>query len=412
MSKKTIFILILILVLAGAGYFFFTTAPEGQGGESGKLNLERFFPFGKAPGGTSGDNQTPTGSGGDTTEGGEQSMPDLPVPQLRKVSEGAVAGATLVGTSSPMIIRYIESGTGHIYDTSTHSLAQKKISNTTIPKIYEALWGKDGKVVIMRYLKDDLETIETFRAALKGVASGGEPQELEGVFFPVNINTISISPSQTRILGITKSSSTGVGTVFDLDGKKVSSFTFPLKEWLSQWYGVTSALLTTKPSAAVPGYAYILNTQTGSLSKVLGGVNGLTALVRADGEKILYGESVGKNIALSLFDPKTGVKEKLPITTLPEKCVWGAVDEKILYCGVPVTVPSGDYPDIWYQGLVSFSDKLWKIDTESGETILLIDFIKSEEDIDLIKPFLSPTEDFLIFTNKKDSTLWSMRLKN
>jgi len=33
-----------------------------------------------------------------------------------------------------------------------------------------------------------------------------------------------------------------------------------------------------------------------------------------------------------------------------------------------------------------------------------------QNDFDMVKMFLSPEEDYLFFVNKKDSTLWAVRL--
>ena len=83
----------------------------------------------------------------------------------------------------------------------------------------------------------------------------------------------------------------------------------------------------------------------------------------------------------------------------------------MIYCGIPVEIPSAVYPDTWYQGLVSFSDNLWSIDTADGTTDLLVQLPgEAKQTIDVIEPKLSPSENLLIFINKNDLTLWSFEL--
>jgi hypothetical protein len=83
----------------------------------------------------------------------------------------------------------------------------------------------------------------------------------------------------------------------------------------------------------------------------------------------------------------------------------------VLYCGVPQTAPSGSLPDGWYQGVVSFSDDMWMINTQTGVTTLLVSPLKvAGEEIDATKLLLSPDESFLLFVNKKDSAPWSLKL--
>ena len=73
---------------------------------------------------------------------------------------------------------------------------------TVIPKVYEAYFGNHGQSVIMRYLKANGKTIETFVGTLPKELLGGdttENNEVKGVFLPDNIQDISISPDTTKI---------------------------------------------------------------------------------------------------------------------------------------------------------------------------------------------------------------------
>ncbi|MBU0998803.1 hypothetical protein KKG24_00625, partial [Patescibacteria group bacterium] len=83
-----------------------------------------------------------------------------------------------------------------------------------------------------------------------------------------------------------------------------------------------------------------------------------------------------------------------------------------IYCGVPKSITNNRYPDTWYQGEVSFSDQIWKIDIKTESATLLLDPITiSGEDIDSIKLMLDSNENYLFFINKKDSFLWEFNLK-
>ena len=77
---------------------------------------------------------------------------------------------------------------------------------------------------------------------------------------------------------------------------------------------------------------------------------------------------------------------------------------------MPNTILDEDTLDLWYQGLISFSDSMWIIDTKTQTTNILINPIDVVgKEIDIIKPILSPDENYLFFVNKKDSTLWQLR---
>jgi len=116
---------------------------------------------------------------------------------------------------------------------------------------------------------------------------------------------------------------------------------------------------------------------------------------------------------LYLFNIKKGESKLLPFETLPEKCVWSNTNIKVIYCAVPKAFPIGEtYPDSWYQGLVSFTDSIWMINTDTMAASLIFDIEKeSGEQMDVIDVQLDKKDNYLFFTNKTDLTFWSLSLK-
>ena len=71
----------------------------------------------------------------------------------------------------------------------------------------------------------------------------------------------------------------------------------------------------------------------------------------------------------------------------------------------------GNFPDDWYQGLFSFSDNLYKVNTSTGTTSLIADMNATySQNLDIVNPALSANEKYFIFKNKTDGTLWSIKL--
>jgi len=162
----------------------------------------------------------------------------------------------------------------------------------------------------------------------------------------------------------------------------------------------------------VAGYLFFLNEKTGDDSKILSGINGLTALVNKTAKNILYSESVDDSIRLHYYDLKNNLSKTLSFKTLPEKCVWSKIEELTIYCAVPKTIEDGEYPDSWYQGSMSFNDSVWKIDLKTSSSELVYNLQKeSGKEFDIADPFLSGDDEYLFFTNKKDLTFWSLSLK-
>ncbi|MDP2705186.1 MAG: hypothetical protein U1D31_02960 [Patescibacteria group bacterium] len=409
MLKKFLIPVIIFVIIAGAlgAYFFFLQNKNPNNTFFGDL-----FPFGQGP--DLGNGSTVTESGGENGNGNEEAN-ILPAPQIRKITGEQVAGVTLIDAASTTVIRYIERGTGHIYEADALTLALKKISNTTIPKIYEALWTGKGDSVILRYLKDDNETIETFYAKLSknsiSGADGNSVSDLEGSFLQTDIREIAVSPDKNSIFSLVASVTSGSGVISRPDGTQKQTFPLPLKEWVVSWPTQDTVLLTTKPSAEVGGYVYTFNTSTGELGKITGEVGGITASADQSLNYLLYSESKQKSFFLNLLNIADKTITRSPSQTLPEKCVWSKKEKSVIYCAVPKTIPSNDYPDAWYQGIVSFSDKILKIDFENNTTSVIADTKEAVgEEVDAVSLSLNAEENYLVFLNKKDSSLWGIQI--
>lgn len=297
-------------------------------------------------------------------------------------------------------IRFVERINGHIYKMFLDTKIKEKISNSTIPSIYEAFFDVTAKTVIYRYLSID-KIVSSFIATL------GAPK---GEFLPQNISDISTSLDKTKFFYLIENSNGATGTIGTFGGtKRDIVFNSPFTEWLSQWDDNKNIYLTTKPSYSVLGSIFLLNTTNKTISKIFGGVLGITTLVNPKGSLVLYSSSTETGPKLGVFDIEKHSTKDLNTYSLPEKCVWGN-DNINIYCAIPNIITGNQYPDYWYQGLISFNDYFVKINTITGDKITIAN--KADEiPMDGIHLFLNKTEDLLFFTNKKDSTLWSLNLK-
>ena len=239
-----------------------------------------------------------------------------------------------------------------------------------------------------------------------------EEQSLVGTFLKRNIHAITLSQSGEQIFYLTGTIGDTVGTIANPNGKQSSKVFFsPLSEWTLQWTSGNTIAFTTKPSAATLGYLYFFNKSSKVFEKVIGGKNGLTTLVSPDKQSSLYSENVRNSITFGVLDIGAEEETTLPVTTLPEKCVWSINEEYVVYCAVPDSMMGREYPDRWYQGLVSFSDSIWKINTKTGTADMIIEPGREVGlEMDIITMMLTNDEKYLLFINKKDSILWSLRL--
>ena len=68
---------------------------------------------------------------------------------------------------------------------------------------------------------------------------------------------------------------------------------------------------------------------------------------------------------------------------------------------------SADYPNDWYQGDVSFSDNLWKIDLKnhSANQMVVPEQVAGRA-VDITNLGIGNDGKMLYFINKNDNTLW------
>ena len=409
-TKNKILILLITVMLLTAGLFYFWNKYMKRGAPGQAIeNPDDSFPFGS---GSGKDTQFPSSASNRSERGSIDDEAEMPI--LRQISDKPIAGGIAFNNGSTTVIRYVERGTGHIVETTGDSFESNKVSNTTIPKVPQAIWSSGGQSVIMHYLKEGTDNIFSFSANIvKATTTQDVSKNPKSAFLPLNITQLSINPSGDKIFYLTKNEGGSIGAISNTDGsKKNQLFQFTITEWLASWPNKDIIVLATKPSFATAGYLFFLNEKTGRNDKILSGVNGLTALVSSTTKNILYSASAEDSIKLNYYNLKNNQNMTLSFKTLPEKCVWSKIEELTIYCAVPKTIEDGEYPDIWYQGLASFNDNIWKVDLKTSSSELVYNLQKeSGKKFDLMNPFLSGNDEYLFFTNKKDLTFWSLSLK-
>ncbi len=340
-----------------------------------------------------------------------------PAPVTENIAEMPVAAKTPKPTSPPTefatALRYVEKLNGNIYQTFADKIDERKITATLIPQVHEAYFGNKGESVIVRYLKNDAKTIETFVGSLPKEILGGdilEDNQIVGSFLPENISDLSLSPDTLKIFYLFNIGNSAIGVTSGyLGDKKNQIFSSPFTEWLSLWPNNKMITLTTKPSSDVLGYMYAINPNQKNFTKILSNIKGLTTLTSPSGKLVLYSDN---NLSLKIYNTETKESASVGIKTMPEKCVWNNISA-VIYCAVPKFIGRGDYPDSWYQGEVSFNDEIWKIDALNGNAAFIADpsSLPDGEDVDGIKLSIDDNENYLFFMNKIDSYLWELSLK-
>ncbi len=318
-----------------------------------------------------------------------------------------------------LMSRFVDATTGLIYDKALRKNEEEKsVTKTSVPRVVEAMFDNTGQSIIMRYLKGDI--IETYIARLTfpkidpELSADEAPAPIASVsgdFLTEGISTISVSKDRKSFfyMNPTPTGVAGITYAFATKAKK-QIFESPLVEWIADYATDAKISLTTKSSALVDGYSYTIDSKTGTMNKIMGGEKGLTTLMSPDGKKILYSTFESNTLKTFVKDLSTGKTNAISPSTLPEKCVWAKASDEV-FCLAPVKAVTGTLPDDWYKGKVSFDDALWSTDMINFNGNIVYDFnTKSNQHLDGVNPMMDAGEDYLIFKNKKDGTLWGFDL--
>jgi hypothetical protein len=401
MKKLFIISLIIFILAAGVGSYFYFKKPATS--TPGSPNTT----YNGNPFGTSGIATPDTTSVASTTADGRII---IPLQTLTHIYTDPVAGGTFVTAGTTTKIRFVDRGTAHVYDFDTSSGILTSITNTTIPEIQNAYWLNNGGTVVLQYLAEDDQTVSTYSAqlVLPGATATTISGSLQGKFLPNNITSLASNPAGKRVVFQATSGNGSQSVIANADGSKSASiFSSPITHWNVGWPSESTLTLTSGASSDATGFLYFM-TQAGSLRKIIGGIRGLTTLTDPSTTYVAY---TNYQNSLSILNTKTNTVVPTTLKTIAEKCVWGTTSKTTLYCAIPNSIGGGSYPDNWYQGVVGFSDSLYKIDVVKGTATKLVGFTETyNQTFDMTNLVLSAKEDQLTFMNKTDLSLWSLRL--
>jgi hypothetical protein len=454
MNKKTaltILVVVIIVAILVIGFFLFFQKQSEQ--KNSVIDAARNFFGGFFP-------TSPTTNSNNSQINDNQNNNPINnvIPRLRQISNFPVAGGVMferTATTSSLLVqdptasttnaatsttqkitevvyRFVERATGHIYETTSRDLSQKRITNTTIPKDYEAFFSNDGESLAMIYL-DPQQAIETFLGKINypkdatttnsTTTISYEKNELDdfanitGTFLPIESFGFTKSQTSNDFAFLNRTDSADGGYVVNLYTGNLKTpllnknvYSLNTSEWKIQILKDGTLALNTKPSVVSDGFLYFLNPKEGILRKKLGNTKALTSLVSPDGKKIFYSYNDAGTTKTVIYDSTKKIYTSLNLATLAsDKCVWSPKDSVSIYCAVPTNLIRGDFPDDWYQGKYAFDDSLVKINTDdfTVETLMQAN-TETQTNLDIVNLQTSPNEDYLMFMNKTDLILWSL----
>lgn len=438
----TLFIIITLITAVFAYWYFFfngpgatvTTPIDNADTESG------FNPFNRTTSST-GNTTSNSTSTRRTTNVITNSTGNLPV--LRLLSNTPVGGygasttpniASTTKTKAmkgKTIVRWIDRGRGNVYEANSDTNEILTISNTVLPRMYESVWNRNISAFIGTVFADGANSPTVLYAQLKNpdtnkkfststdtsitpTGTNRAIYELKGKNLPDKMLAYDVSPKGDKIFMLVNESGKGVGYIANFDGSSVVRiFSTPLLQLNVEWPEENTIAITTKGSASQAGFMYFVNTKTGTWKKILGPINGLSTKTSHNAKYVIYSSATmdKQGVNTNIYNVAKAIASEASVKTLADKCAWGNNEKEMIYCAAPSEPISAIYPDDWYKGNISFTDKIWQINAVSNEIRLISSIVdQSDRVIDVSNLKLDARDEFLFFMNKKDLSLWSLDL--
>jgi hypothetical protein len=333
--------------------------------------------------------------------------------RLWEVSEVPVAGFGWQSGSSPTLY-FVERSSGYVFEAQTAGRAVTRLTDTLRPKIYVAAVTEDGSV--LERSVDDTGALITFTGQVASStpedtdATATSTGDLVGNDLPTGISAIAADPAYDKLFYMIPGPSGATLVSTDWTGEKETQlFSSAITEWHLIAPGDGSLVLSQAPLDGVEGYAYDLQ-KNGSLT-LIAQAPGLTVLPHASSTALIFGSSQGGTLSLFAQATASASLEQLSIRTVADKCAWAPGSALIAYCGVPTTVPSQQFLDDWYKGLVHTADKFYEVNVTDASTTLLYDPTgDTNAQLDVEDASVDPSGQYLAFINAKDQSLWILQI--
>lgn len=325
-----------------------------------------------------------------------ESFDVTPEQRIYRITDFPVVSPSLNKTGDKLLF-YKKSG-GDLISSDFSGGTQEKISNITIVGLMEALWSPARDRSAAFYIDG-----ETKKGFLHNVA------DYSVAVLPQNIKSFSWSPDGKSIAYLVRNGDELELILADASGKNPRViFRTPILDSVIKWITADKIAFGQSPSGLSEGFIFQYSRSSGTFSKVLGSLYGLSAIWYPNGTKMLESHTSfnGKRPLVSLRDNSGKEILSLGVATISEKCEFA--DQNTAYCAVPSYIlPQWTLPDEYYRGETRTSDALIFIDANKKTAVNVL----PEMNFDMANLVIASDKTMLFFVNKTDGTLWGIKLK-
>lgn len=327
--------------------------------------------------------------------------------KLSQLSTKSVIGfvyieAVEASTSTPAKaarLRYVERGTGHVYEIDFGSNTETRISGTTIAKAASAEFDKEGKTAVIVAENTDGTSASLYAFGATSNKSVLLPDNARNFYFA--------SPNSLRYTLIEEQET----IAYELDWLKettVSLWRVPLIDIDVSWTD-RGALVTNRPATWLKSGIYSI--ENGRLMRSIKPEYALRAKMEPSGRFILYSyfDNTQNEPVNYILDRDSGETATSTLMTVPEKCTFMSTN---FWCAASFDVSSTnrDILNDWYRGEFTASDAIWQ--GRADGSAVYVDDLSGLAGFDIDVTHLKGTNDGqLFFINKTNNTLWRYRIE-
>lgn len=320
--------------------------------------------------------------------------------QLTQLTTAPVAGAVIFTRDDERFVRYVERGTGHIYEIALATGEEVQVTGTTIPKVVGATWAPTGNRVAF--------TVETgpYSSSVYVVQISKNDDgdfSLDGVNVGDNVHSLAFDDIGDTLFYALSGEKETRGFSLNLKTEaREQMFAVPFTQIDVLWGD--DIYVYNRPSSAVRGYVY--RVAGGMLERVSEEGFGLMARAENDFVVVTRNDETGLPYTTA-YDQETGSTTLLALSGLVSKCTPSRSVPAYLWCAETLSPPNRALPDLWHQGVVTLADTLVLVDLRTGGISLEVDFeTELGYPLDGIELMADESDSYLIFKNKNDQTLW------
>lgn len=316
-----------------------------------------------------------------------------PAPKTPKLLGSSAISSIAIGLSSDTI-RYTEQGSGKGFSVDLRTRVTSPLIDTPVVGFVQRWWADQSKAFLQV-------------ATLKGVTSY-QASSGEGSLTTLGrtISAVAISPDGHHISFIDTTEGSQYVVVTDIDGSAAHKL-LPTRAQGARlsWLGNNLLLLLSRDSTT-DSTDMTAVSMTGDLQVIEVNRPSLQYVASPDHSHLLVSYT-GSDGSISLLERSVNENADVPlgVATSADKCAWGP-DGTFVVCGVPHT---GQISSAAPADHTATNDDIIRLDLRTGDRAVLYQ-AQQKSPVGVIRPLVSSSGTFLVFTNIFDSKLYELEL--